>query len=243
MDSFAPEVLAWSIAIAALAGVIRGITGFGGAMVMSPPLALLLGPLVTVPVVLLLESVAAAPMLLQTRREVRWNVIGPILATAVFMIPVGTYLLVSIDPQVMRRVIAAVVIVFSLLLLGGWRYAGSQRLATSLGLGAFSGGMVGATSMGGPPVILYLLAGPDPIEVTRANLTYYVGFISLAAVAVLWLNGILGPGGLWLALALAPGYYIGMVLGIKLFSRFNDQRFRRFTLLFMMVVAIGILLA
>ena len=38
---------------AAIAGIVRGITGFGGAMVMSPPMALLLGPLAAVPVVLL----------------------------------------------------------------------------------------------------------------------------------------------------------------------------------------------
>ena len=49
MDSFAPEVaglftqaIALAVVISALAGVIRGITGFGGALVMSPPLALLL---------------------------------------------------------------------------------------------------------------------------------------------------------------------------------------------------------
>jgi uncharacterized membrane protein YfcA len=161
----------------------------------------------------------------------------------VVTIPIGTYFLVKIDPPVMRRVIAAVVILFSLLLLRGWRYSGSPRVSTSLGLGAFSGSMVGATSMGGPPVILYLLAGPDPIDVTRANLTFYVGFISLAAVAILWLNGILGITGLWLACALAPGYYLGMVAGTRLFSRFNDQRFRQFTLLLMMAVSTGILLA
>ena len=49
--------------IACVAGVVRGITGFGGAMVMAPPLALLLGPQLAVPVILVLESVAAAPML------------------------------------------------------------------------------------------------------------------------------------------------------------------------------------
>ena len=38
-------------AIAAVAGVVRGITGFGGAMVMAPPLALLLGPKLAVPVI------------------------------------------------------------------------------------------------------------------------------------------------------------------------------------------------
>lgn len=243
MDSFAPEVVALAAVVAALAGVIRGITGFGGAMVMSPPFALLLGPLVAVPVVLLLEGIAATPMLVQLRREVRWRVIGPIIAAAYVTMPLGTWLLVSADPHVMRRAIAGVVIVFSLLLLRGWRYAGRQRLATGVGLGAISGTMLGATSLGGPPVILYLLAGPDPIDTTRANLTYYLGALCLAGLALLWLNGVLGAPGLWLAAALAPGYYLGMVLGIRLFARFDDQRFRRFTLVFMMLVATGIVLA
>ena len=79
MAFFAPEVLALAGLVAVIAGVIRGITGFGGAMVMSPPLALLLGPRVTVPVVLLLEGLAALPMVWQTRRLVRWRIIGPIL--------------------------------------------------------------------------------------------------------------------------------------------------------------------
>jgi uncharacterized membrane protein YfcA len=241
--SYAPETIALAVAIAAIAGVVRGITGFGGAMVMSPPMALLLGPLVAVPVVLLLESVASTPMLVQNRALVRWRVIAPILAMACLFVPLGTWILLSVDPQLMRRVIAAVVIVFSLVLLAGIRYSGPQRLSTALGLGAASGTMVGATSMGGPPVILYLLAGPDPIDVTRANLTYFVGGISFAGVALLALNGVLGTGGLVLAALLAPGYYGGMVLGTRLFSRFNDQRFRQFTLALMLAVSTGILLA
>jgi len=241
VDSFAPETIVFALVIAALAGVIRGITGFGGAMVMAPPLALLLGPILAVPVVLLLESLAAAPMLVGTRRLVRWPVIGPIMAMACLTVPAGTYVLLSADPLVMRRVIAAVVIVFSLMLLRGWRYAGAQRLSTSMGLGAVSGAMVGATGMGGPPVILYLLAGPDPIETTRANLTYFVAAIALVSFVALWVGGAVGDSGLRLALALTPGYYLGMVLGTRLFSRFNDTRFRQFTLLFMMTVAAGIL--
>lgn len=243
MDSFAPEVLAGAVAIAAIAGLVRGITGFGGAMVMSPPMALLLGPLATVPVVLLLESLAATPMLVHNRRLVRWRAIGPILAMACVTVPAGAWILVSVDPQVMRRVIAAVVVVFSLVLLAGVRYSGAQRLPTALGLGALSGTMVGATSMGGPPVILYLLAGPDPIDVTRANLTYFVGGISLAGVVMLAIAGVVGTSGLILAALLTPGYYGGIVLGTRLFARLNDTRFRQFTLAFMLAVAVGILVA
>lgn len=232
-----------AIAIAAVAGVIRGITGFGGAMVMSPPFALLLGPLVTVPVVLLLESVAAAPMLVQTRRLVRWRVIGPIIAAAWVTVPIGTWLLVAADPQLMRRVIAATVVVFSMLLLRGWRYGGEQRLATGLGLGAVSGTMLGATSLGGPPVILYLLAGPDRVEVTRANLTFFLAAICVAGLAMLAVHGLLTLEALALAATLAPGYYGGMVLGTRLFPRFTETRFRQFTLVLMMVVAAGIVFA
>jgi uncharacterized membrane protein YfcA len=243
VDSFAPESLALALAIAAIAGVVRGITGFGGAMVMSPPLALLLGPVLAVPVVLLLEGVVAAPMLVQTRRLVRWRLVLPIVATACLAIPLGAYALVSAEPQVMRRVIAAVVIVFCLALLSGWRYAGEQRLATGLGLGAVSGTLVGATSMGGPPVVLYLLAGPDPIETTRANLTFFVAAISVAGVAALWLASVLGSRGLVLAAVLAPGYCLGMAAGMRLFARFDDARFRQFTLVLMMAVSAAILVA
>ena len=42
---------------------------------------------------------------------------------------------------------------------------------------------------------------------------------------------------------LAPGYYVGLVLGLRLFPRFSDTRFRQFTLVLLIVVAIGILLA
>ena len=243
MDSFAPETIVIAVAVGALAGVIRGITGFGGAMVMAPPLALLLGPLLAVPVVLLLESLAAVPMLVQTRQLVRWRVIGPIIAAACVSFPLGGYILVSADPHFLRRAIAATVIVFALLLLRGWRYAGAQRTATSAGLGALAGAMAGATSISGPPVILYLLAGPDTIETTRANLTFYVAASAAAGIAMLFAGGLLDPRAAGIALALAPGYFFGTVAGARLFSRFNDRRFRQLTLILMVAVSGVILLA
>lgn len=241
--SFAPELLAAAVAIAAAAGVVRGITGFGGALVMTPPLALLFGPALVVPAVLLLESVAAAPMLVQTHRQVQWRVISPILGAACLTVPLGGYVLATADPHTLRRAMAAIVIVFSLLLLRGWRYAGRQRLGTSIGLGALSGAMVGATSIGAPSVILYLLSGPDPIETTRANLTLFVAAISLAAIAMLWVGGMLGVAAAWMGLALAPGYYGGLVAGTRAFARFTDTRFRQFTLLLLIAVSVAILFA
>lgn len=239
----APEIFALAFAISIAAGLVRGITGFGGALVMTPPLALLFTPAVAVPVALLLESVVSAPMVAQTRRQMRWRVIGPILAAACLTVPIGAWLLASADPLVLRRAIAAVVIVFSLALLRGWRYSGPQRMGTSIAAGALAGTMGGATSMCGPPVILYLLSGPDAIATTRANLTLFVAVASLAALVALWANGVLGPRAAWTGLALAPGYLGGLLAGGRAFARFNDARFRQFTLVLLIVVSAGILLA
>lgn len=58
---------------------------------------------------------------------------------------------------------------------GRWTGARHDRLRR--GLGAMSGRMLGATSIGAPPVILYLSSGPDPVAITRANLTLDVAVI------------------------------------------------------------------
>lgn len=229
--------------IAAIAGTVRGITGFGGAMVMTPPLALLLGPQVTVPVVLLVEALAGAPQVVQTHRLVHWRVLGPIFAATCATVPLGGYLLVTVDAETLRRAMALIVIVFALVLLGGWRYDGPQRTSVGVALGGLSGGMLGATSIGAPPVILYLLAGPDRIEITRANLTLFVTGISSAGVIMLWIAGLVHASTLLLALVLAPAYFVGLALGIRLFARFNERRFRRFALLLIICVAAGTLLA
>lgn len=96
---------------------------------------------------------------------------------------------------------------------------------------------------GGPPVILYLLSGPDPIEATRANLAVYVTGVPLMGAAVTWSSGVLGANAAWSALALAPAYWAGIMAGTRVFPRFSDLRFRQMTLLLMLGVSAGILLA
>ena len=92
-------------------------------------------------------------------------------------------------------------------------------------------------------MILYLLAGPDRIDITRANLTLFVGVVSAAGLLMLLAAGAFGASAGWTGLFLAPGYYAGLVAGTRLFARLNDTRFRHFTLLLMIAVSTGILLA
>ena len=236
-------VLVATVCIGAAAGVVRGVTGFGAAMVMAPPLALMLGPSATVPLVLLLEGFAAAPMIRQASTQVRWPVMLPIMAAAAACIPVGTMLLSDVDAALMRRLTALVVLGFSLVLLSGLRWQGTFRTGTGLALGSLSGAMLGATSVGGPPVVLYLLSGPDSAAVTRANLTVYVAASSVFGLAALAWRGMVAPEVLALGLCIAPLFSFGVVMGARIFHRLSEQRFRRLTIVLMMVVSAYVLAA
>lgn len=125
-------------------------------------------------------------------------------------------------------------------LVRGWRYAGAQRAATGAGLGALAGAMAGATSISGPPVILFLLAGPDSIATTRANLTFYVATSAAAGVARLWVAGVLDPRAVTIAVVLAPFYFVGALAGSRLFPYLDERRFRQLTLVLMMALSAAI---
>ena len=229
--------------IALAGGLVRGTTGFGAAMVMAPPLALILGPKMAVPLALLLETFAAAPMLPGALALARLRVIAPICAAAMATVPLGSYLLAGASPMALRRAISATVIVFALALLSGRRYQGEPRLATSLGVGALSGTMLAATSIGAPPVILYLLSGPDSAAVTRANLTLYVMALSGAGLVALAMGGLITVPTLQTAALMTLPFVGGVMVGSRLFARLSDLRFRRSVMVFMMCVALGVLFA
>lgn len=234
------EFVIISIIIATVGGVIRGITGFGGSLVMTPALSMMFEPKLVIPTVLLLEAFVAAPTLIDAARKARFKgfkVIAPICAAAFITVPVGGYLLANTQPQMLRRWIAGIVILFSIILLKNVRYSGPRRLSTSVVLGAISGVLLGGTGMGGPPIILYLLSGPDSIQETRANLMLCVTAISIAALAMLWSRNMLSFGGPVSVLILGPGFFAGILLGTRFFRGFSEQRFRQFTLLLLIAVS------
>jgi uncharacterized membrane protein YfcA len=188
-----------------------------------------------VPVVLLVEAFAGAPML-RMPRLATWRTLTPIGLAACVTVPLGGYVLVHADQDALRRAIAAVVAIFALLLLRGARYTGAHGVPSSLAVGAVSGTLLGATGIGGPPVILYLLSGPDSVQVTRANLTLYVALISVAGLAMLATRGILGATALT-STFLRPAHLDRRLGRARLFARFSDRRFRQFTLVLFLAVS------
>lgn len=229
--------------IVALAGLVRGVTGFGGAMFMAPPLSLLVGPVHAVIYALALEAAAALNMLPAVWKYLDRRTLALVGIPALITVPVGGFLLTSLPPEMLRRFIAVTVIVFSIAMLAGFRYTGRPRVTTSAFLGGLSGVLFGATSMGGPPVILYLLSGPDAPAITRANLVAYISIISALALLFPWIKGVLSGQVALNAVLLVVPYLVGTWLGSQLFSRLSEKTFRRLALCFMLTVGVASLIA
>jgi len=128
-----------ALAVAVAAGLMRGFAGVGSGMFMAPFFAVLYGPVATVGIIILMEIVVTAQLLPGTYRDINWRVIGPMGAMAALFMPLGTWVLVSNDPDLIARITAGVVLVSALVLLTGWRYTGNKPLPATMGVGALSG--------------------------------------------------------------------------------------------------------
>jgi uncharacterized membrane protein YfcA len=129
----------------AIAGLMRGYAGFGTAVILAPIYSVLWGPKAGVPVMLLMELIVSIQLLPSAFKDADRRVILPIGGTAALMTPLGAYVLITADGEILRRAIGAFVLVFGGLLLSGWRYNGSRPLPLNMAVGAVSGLLKGST--------------------------------------------------------------------------------------------------
>lgn len=229
-----PDIAA-GMAIAAAAGLMRGFAGVGAGMLMAPFFVHLFGPVTAIGVITLIEGVATIQLLPTVRREVAWRTVAPMGLAAAFAMPLGSWLLVTLDPASLQLGISILVVLSALVLLGGWRYEGRRPLAATAGVGTLSGVLMALTSVGNPPVMVYLLSGSDTAATSRANFTGYFALTLIALTLMMTAAGLITGSVALLALALLPGYLLTTWLGSHLFRRSSDLTYRR--------VALGVLLA
>ena len=211
----------------ALGGLLRGFLGFGGSMGAVPGLSLLYGPVGAVSIVLLADIGAVLQLLRTAIRQSERRVVVPLALASVITTPFGAWLLINLDPSVMRRAIAVTVLGFVVVLAAGWRYRRPPSVPLTVGVGAVGGVLSGGAGMGAPPTVLFLLSGPHGHAAVRANLIGYLAIANMTALATLGLSGALTPDILWRAVILAPPYLAAIWLGGKLFRFASDGLFRR----------------
>jgi len=203
-----PVLADWRLLGAAVAtivaGLMRGYSGFGTAVILAPVYSLLWGPRAGVPVMLLMELVVSAQLVPGALRDADRRVVLPLGGAAAIATPFGAWILFAADGEALRRFIGGFVLVFGLLLMSGWRYHGSRPLGLNVAVGTAAGLLKGSTGMSGPPVILYLLAGLEDAKRHRANLIMFFAAIAVISVIPPLLGGLVDLAALVLLAVALP---------------------------------------
>jgi uncharacterized protein len=213
-------------AIAFVSGTARGFSGFGAAMIFMPLASSVAAPRLVAALLLVIDFIAAAPLLPNAWRQADRNATAVMVAGALVGVPIGTWCLSRFDPVTTRWIISCFVGALLLLLLSGWRYRGKDHAALSVGIGGLAGFCSGLAQTGGPPIVGYWLGRPIGPVIARANILLFFGasdFFSLVSYAV---AGLITPDAIRFSLLVGPVYGIGVWFGSQLFGRAREKLFR-----------------
>ncbi|PRY20968.1 hypothetical protein CLV78_111123 [Aliiruegeria haliotis] len=234
--------LALSLGVVFIAGLLRGFTGFGAVMMIVPAFALFDDVRAAVPIGLFMDLVAGLLLLPRIRRHICCSLILPMGILALATIPLGVGLLAWLDPDLSRRMIAVLVMLFAVVLAAGWRYRGPITRATSAAAGAIVGLLVGWTGMGGPPAVAFVLSTNLDAGAARASLTGLFLATTSFALLNLAMQGMIGPDILLRAATLAPAFMAGTWIGGVLFDPQRESLYRLVTLSSLATVSIAVLI-
>ena len=217
----------WFIALVTLiSGVVRGFSGFGGALILVPVASAVLGPRIAVPTFYLSDLGSATPYGVAKIFKCRWTAVTPMLIGTWLTQPLGALLLETLNPLMIRWTMDILVFAMLALLLSGWRFKGEPKPWISFVVGAFAGGMGGATGISAPPVIAYWLGGRGHPAQIRTDIMVYYAFSSLAIDVIYLVKGIFTWQIVGFAAIVWPCYTIGLTIGARLFTGSSDRTFR-----------------
>jgi hypothetical protein len=216
-----------------LAAVVRGFSGFGSALILTPALSTIYAPEEAVPLVIVIEAVLSVQMLPLGWKAAERREVAFLSVMAVLAIPLGTWALVAVDAEVLRWAISVGIILFLAAILAGWRRKGEASKLGIAATGVMAGALNGAAGIPGPPILLYYLGGGTTAKQLRANVILFFFVLDCATLPWMAIQGLITGRILLTAALLLPTAILGVILGVRLFPLASERLFR--------VVAFGII--
>jgi uncharacterized protein len=216
-----------AMGVSALAGAVRGFSGFGSALIFVPLISAIYDPRTAAGTFLLIDFAVALTVLPAVWREAHWRDVFPLAAAAVIAAQFGALILIYTEAVTLRWGIVIVVLILLGVLMSGWRYHGRPKLPVTLGVGALAGTLGGAIQIVGPPVIVYWLGSASSPAAVRANLNAFFSVFACALFVTYIVRGLLPAHVFVLALLLGPLQVIALRSGTRWFHAASAETYRR----------------
>ncbi|MGE3148370.1 MAG: sulfite exporter TauE/SafE family protein [Pseudorhodoplanes sp.] len=224
---YPPDVLALLAAAAFLAGLARGFSGFGSALIFMPLASALTEPKVAAPLLLIADLPLSAWLVPRAWPYSNKRDVALISLGALVCLPLGALVLAHGDPVMIRWMQAFFLLPLVLLLMAGWRYHSQPHAGLTVLAGGVSGFLSGVAQLGGPPVVLYWLGGSIRSDLVRANIISYFAISTTIALISFFATGLITRSLLWVTVLAMPAYTIGAYFGTRMFGLASEVVFRR----------------
>jgi uncharacterized membrane protein YfcA len=227
LSSYSPSSLLLVVITAFIAGLARGFSGFGSALIFMPIASAVVGAQVASPLLLVIDFLTTLTLIPNAYRRADRRDVGIISLGALIGVPLGTMMLAWGDPLVVRWIIVTLIGAMLALLACGWRYPGKPNAAATVAVGGLAGFFGGLAQLGGPPVVMYWLRDTAVAAVTRANIILYFAIADVLIIVSYTIGGLWTTAIVGLAVITGPLFALGLWLGSKLFGKASDEAFRR----------------
>ncbi|WP_371157656.1 TSUP family transporter [Jannaschia sp. 2305UL9-9] len=218
--------LVFLVAVATLAGIVRGFSGFGSALIYIPLAATVLPPVWVLITLTVMDLVGPLPNLPRAVREGRPRQVAAIGAVAGVTLLAGLWALDRIGDAGFRWVVSGLCLVTVALMATGWRWSGRITPAIILGSGGMSGFLGGLSGLAGPPVILTYMSASLPAATIRANVLMYLVLWDAMLISMLAVQGRLTAAPLLLGAVLILPYLGANVAGAWVFRTGAERMYR-----------------
>lgn len=228
MLGLSPEQLAVALVAALAAAFVRGLAGFGMAILLVPVLGLAIPPteaVVTANWLGIFIGLVGLRAMLGASERSAFTIAG----LAMVATPLGVWLLSVTDPALARLLIALVALVaFALVLLpkrpDGHRPSGIETGGTGIACGV----LTGFAGMPGVPVVPFYLRRQLAPQLARASMMTIFLATSVAGVSSAMALQVATWRELLLASLLFPAVLAGNWVGNKAFGKVSDAAWRTF---------------
>jgi uncharacterized membrane protein YfcA len=225
--------------VIAVAGIVRGMSGFGSGMIIAPLAGAFYGPKAALVVVAILDALPMIPLTLPALKHTVWREVVPVAVGSFLFLPLGLFILRHGDPTVLRWIISAAILACVVVLWSGYRYGGPRGPGVSVAAGAVAGTLSGVAQIPGPPVIAYWMASGLPALIVRANLLSFFLISEFVTLGNLWFADMLKPEPVTIGILAMPIYFLALLAGWRLFGLASERTYRRLT--FCLIIAAALL--
>lgn len=223
---FEPQTFAAALMLVFGASLVRGLTGFGLAIILVPLLSLIVPPADAVVISILLQLLAGPIGFRQILANSERSTAYPVAIAAMLATPPGVWLLSTTPPDVARLVIALIALAaFGMLFVPAKAGAVPGR-KESVVTGIAAGLLTGFASMPGPPVVPFYMRRRLPPAIARASMLMVFFATAIAGSIAAFAMGVASLHLLWVSILFYPALYIGTRLGELAFGKVGETLWR-----------------